>query len=162
MFPPKRDFTSPPIPMPRASYLATCLSLIFWLNDMPPVSCIATPPVSLNLRHVPCLLYSDTSRVSYLATRPVSPVSPARVKQSNGERSARARVLLSSQSPLIVQVQHYEHRTRWCKYFSSDQQTTRHHFITWHRYMVSDYYHYHQWRKANEKIGRSLLWSHWL
>ena len=129
-------------------------------SDTSRVSHFATRPVSLIQRHVPCLLFSDTSRVSYLATRPVSPVSPARVKQSNGERSARARVLLSSQSPLIVQVQHYEHWTRWCKYFSSDHQTTHHHFITWHRYMVSDYYHYHQWRRANEKIGRSLLWSH--
>ena len=134
-------------------------------------TCPATRVLSV-WRHAPCLLFSDVSRVSILAThmprvsslatRPVSPVSPARVKQSNGERSARGRVLLSSQSRMIVQVQHYEHRTRWCKYFSSDQQTTRHHFITWHRYMVSDYYHYHQWRRANEKIRRSLLWSHWL
>ena len=30
-------------------------------------------------------------------------------KRVNGSQSARGRVLLSSQSPLIVQVQHYEH-----------------------------------------------------
>ena len=126
-------------------------------------TCPATRVLSV-WRHAPCLLFSDVSRVSILATymprvsslatRPVSPVSPARVKQSNGERSARGRVLLSSQSRMIVQVQHYEHWTTRCEYFISTG------LITWYNWLASSPHigvimltaQWHKVREEEEKI----------